>query len=545
MNVDDSKYPLLVSYRSKSRLTYRFLSSHSVNSLGTTMVNLVNLGAVEAILGENLTKWLLRLVVTLLIAAVWDYCCRPPPPAKTQTRPNSSTDTATTVSGDSTHPTALPANSRLLHDLDSGVLDELALEETVEAFVKEKQEVAKEEEIIPATEKQEKTPAQKETEASNSGSSNNSNSNIKEDEEKRLRAGPTSSIPSSSSPSLQRQPTPSPPVFRATTDDHPGLQAFWDWCNVETSLFRIYTVGRTDHVPVVPPYNPSSRRGQVSVHLRVTNGTDMTITVYWVNYKGREERKGNIRPGAVWTQTTWMEHPWVFREAAHISDDGTTDEQRVLLHYIPYTILPTLPESPTVDPEDPTVGMHQFTIRPLYTTTSPNPYSISIDDPTLPFPAEHGFNTPTACISWTLMHCRRMMEAQLLDISMYTTLIKYLTKIVQHPEVPKYRQIRIANPVFHRLWQSPVRGLLLAVGFVECGAYLELGSSASSGSGSSPLRRDRVQDAALLLFQVEQSQLLTLTGNANTAVTRQQPLGADGFGRAGWGRAGDMNMPDS
>jgi hypothetical protein len=187
--------------------------------------------------------------------------------------------------------------------------------------------------------------------------------------------------------------------------------------------------------------------------------------------------------------------------------------------------------------------MHQFTIRPpRLESTAKNPYSVSIDDPTLPFPAEHYLKTPTACISWTLMHCRRMAEAQLLDYgTMYTTLIKYLTKIVQHPEISKYRQIRIANPVFHRLWQTPVRGLLLAVGFVECGAHLELGC----GSDSSPLRRDRVQDVALLLFQVEQSQLLALNGNANSAVTRQQPMGADGFGRAGWGRAGGMNVPDS
>jgi hypothetical protein len=41
-----------------------------------------------------------------------------------------------------------------------------------------------------------------------------------------------------------------------------------------------------------------------------------------------------------------MEHPWVFREAAPVdtafAGDGTTDEQQVLVHYIPYTILPTL-----------------------------------------------------------------------------------------------------------------------------------------------------------------------------------------------------------
>jgi hypothetical protein len=537
----------------------------------------MNLGTVEAILGENMTKWLLRLVVTLLIAVVWDYCCRAPPPAKTKTRtppPATDSNTHTAVSGGGTrsNANATPAKSRLLRDLDDDVLDELVLEETVEPLVNEKQEVVKKKEIIPATEKQEKSLPSKQTEASNSDSSSNS----KEDksQERRRRDRPTSSKVASSVPSLPRQPPPPPlaPVFKAVTDDHPGLQAFWDWCNVEASLFRIYTVSRGDGVETVPPYNPSSRRGQVSVHLRVTNATSDTIAVYWVNYKGREEGKGMIRPGAVWAQTTWMEHPWVFRQAAgtDIVDDtpveGDGDEQSVLLHYIPYQILPTLPESPTVDPEDPTVGMHQFTIRPplrLETTatttnaaTNTNPFSVSIDDPTLPFPAEHYLKTPTACISWTLMHCRRMMEAQQLHPDSYTTLIKYLTKIVQHPATAKYRHIRIANPVFQRLWQTPVRGLLLAAGFVECGAHLELGSSGgtsgSSGDSSgtsdgdgttTPLRRDRVQDVALLLFQVEQSQ--SLTSGTNNSVAQQQPLGADGFGRAGYGRAGGMNDLDS
>jgi hypothetical protein len=88
--------------------------------------------------------------------------------------------------------------------------------------------------------------------------------------------------------------------------------------------------------------------------------------------------------------------------------------------------------------------------------------------------------------------------------------------------------------------------LLLAVGFVECGAHLELGSSGSASSERTPLRRDRVQDVALLLFEVEQSQSLTNTNaTANSAGARRQPLGADGFGRAGYGRAGGMNDLDS
>lgn len=504
----------------------------------------------EAVASENLTKWLLRVVVTLVIAAVWHYYCSPPAVWSQTQHPSSSS------SGSTTSANVTPAKSRLLREIDP-VPNELALEETVEAVVTEKKEVEKKERL-PAKETQDKSPPMKLADADASNTNTNTTSRPIKDEkspEKRQRDRPTPSTASPASASLvqqqhQNQQQQQPPPFQGTTNEHPGLQAFWDWCNVETSLFRIYTIGRTDNVPVVPPYNPSSRRGQVSVHLRVTNGcSDRTIAVYWVNFKGREEKKGDIRPDSVWVQTTWMEHPWVFRDAA-------TD--LILVHYIPYRILPTLADSPTVDPEDPTVGLHQFTIRPPKARATPvttslveeEPFIVSIEDPTLPFPAEDYLKTPTACIAWTLMHCRRMMDQ---DATSMMTLTKYLTKIVQYPDDSKFRQIRIANPVFSfHIWQTAARGLLLAVGFVERGAHVEL------GSGRTALSRDRVQDVALLLFQVEQSQLKlqlelqsqqtgnSINSNAATAVTRQQqPVGADGFGRAGWGRADGMNVPDS
>jgi hypothetical protein len=117
------------------------------------------------------------------------------------------------------------------------------------------------------------------------------------------------------------------------------------------------------------------------------------------------------------------------------------------------------------------------------------------------------------------------------------TLFKYLTNIVKSPEQVKYRQIRIRSPTFAPIWQSPMRGLLLAVGFVEEQAYAELGCD-------QPLPRERIQDLALLTYLLtEWKRKECLQSNSNHQI--EQPEGADGWGRAGFGRAGQMNLPNS
>jgi hypothetical protein len=106
----------------------------------------------------------------------------------------------------------------------------------------------------------------------------------------------------------QQQSKPPRPRMKATNNAHPGMDEFAYWYDVETSLFRIYTQTRKDGVDVVPPYVPHSHRGNVSIYLDVTNMTNHTINVFWVDYKGKQVLKGTMKPNHTWTQTTFIDH---------------------------------------------------------------------------------------------------------------------------------------------------------------------------------------------------------------------------------------------
>ena len=96
--------------------------------------------------------------------------------------------------------------------------------------------------------------------------------------------------------------------IKSNANNHPGLNGFSHWYEVETSLYRIYTLTRNDGIDVVPPYVPHSYRGNVSIFLHITNETNHTINVYWVDYKGKHIQKGQILSNQIWTQTTWIDH---------------------------------------------------------------------------------------------------------------------------------------------------------------------------------------------------------------------------------------------
>ena len=100
------------------------------------------------------------------------------------------------------------------------------------------------------------------------------------------------------------------PKIKATSNQHPGMEGFAHWYEVETSLYRIYTLAHRDpSIPTVPPYVPHSHRGNIPIELHVTNNTDRTINVFWVDFKGNYVPKGNIpRHNGVWKQTTWIDH---------------------------------------------------------------------------------------------------------------------------------------------------------------------------------------------------------------------------------------------
>jgi hypothetical protein len=256
---------------------------------------------------------------------------------------------------------------------------------------------------------------------------------------------------------------------------------------------------------------------QVEVALHVANRTNTVLKVFWVDYKGKHVQKGVIRPDNVWTQTTFMDHPWVFE-----AEDEETQTSIPYLYYIPYRVIPTTQEAPTLG-DDGSTGLHKFSI---VQAPPSSPYFCNIQDEIMPFPAQDTFHSPIPAITWTLQHMTRMMQS---NRYLVDTLQRYLNKIVEDPNQTKFRQIRIASQNFAPIWQSPMRGLLLAIGFVEQSAYAELGCA------NYALSRERIQEVALLSYLVN-------NWKDGQVAPEKQPEGADGYGRAGFGRAGSMNI---
>ena len=298
------------------------------------------------------------------------------------------------------------------------------------------------------------------------------------------------------------------PTIKSNHSGHPGLAGFNRWFDIESSLYRIYTIG-TVGTEVAPPFIPRSERGHVALKLEIQNSMHRAINVFWIDYKGKEVLRGTIHGNnGFFYQTTWIGHPWTFR---------FKDTNELVLHFIPYRVIPTTDTVPTTSPEEPDVGIHAFTLhRPK------NQEDVCcIQDPVFPM----DMHVPQQAVAWSFQHMSRHEY-------MYSeTLMKYLTNVVRYPKESKYRQIRTAGKIFYnQVWNTPGRGLLLAAGFVEEGAYAELGSM-------NPLPRDRVQELSTLLFYLEQWRRT----QEQQTVPNVQPTGADGGGRANFGRAGQIN----
>jgi PUB domain len=168
--------------------------------------------------------------------------------------------------------------------------------------------------------------------------------------------------------------------------------------------------------------------------------------------------------------------------------------------------------------------MHKFSLIP---SKANDPYLIGVDDTIMPHPASTHFFQPLHGITWTLTHMSRTLAP---DETSIVTLQRFLSNIINHPEIVKYRQLRIASRHVKPIWESPIRGLLLAVGFVEVYGYAELGCH------DLPLSPSRVQEVALLIH------LLREWVHKDNSFLTHQPQGAlDGFGRHGFGRAGAIN----
>ena len=188
--------------------------------------------------------------------------------------------------------------------------------------------------------------------------------------------------------------------------------------------------------------------------------------------------------------------------------------------------------APTVGGDGRT-GLFAFDVIESSETENSN-FWIGISDMILPYPSSKHFDTPLKAIHWTLQHLSRHSQAYRTDCFAVetATLQKYLLNIMDHPEIWKYRNLKLSSKHFCGIWNTPLRGLLLAVGFVEDRGYCSLGGC------DSPISPDKVQEIALLSYLLSE---WTRKASNNTILGEQQPIGAaDGYGRAGFGRAGAM-----
>lgn len=308
----------------------------------------------------------------------------------------------------------------------------------------------------------------------------------------------------------QMEPRPPTEIVRPklkSKAQHPGLGAFHIWHSAISDIYRSYTIGRTDGTTPALPIIPRSERGNVPVHLEVANATSDPFDVFWIDYKGNEEYKGSASPGSSWYQQTWIGHPWTFRAKGG----------RVLLHFVPFRVIQTTARAKTVNTHN--EGVQRFTILPA----SSNDFVCDIDDPIFPFPSTK-FKSPQKAFDWSCSHMER-------EGSSPRMLLKYLHNVLKNPDDPKYRQIRTANRTFwNGVWITAARGMLHALGFEEIGAYVEMGPEVGA------LPADRVNQVSRAVSTLEA--LLTEIEGSKSFIVRDQPEGADGFGRAGFGRVG-------
>ena len=392
-----------------------------------------------------------------------------------------------------------------------------------------------------------------------------------------------------------------PPIHLHTKAQHPGLEAYYHWKSTIMSLYRVYSIPLysypeiTDNNKIqnaVLPMHPSSERGQTAVYIEVTNMTSHKVAVYWVDYKGNEIYKGSMRSGATWNQTTYIGHPWTFRiETPNVVNDG--DERSVLLRYVPFRVVPSIQGAETVQRDhefpDSSVGRHAFALKNV-----PEGHGLIVggekwkpacivEDLILPEPPlvslhnEDGRSNGKSVIAahyilylklsifllkvliiisrssssesyeklmseiykeliWSYQQIQREEAASLgRGVSAAKILNKYLSNISIYPQEPKFRKLRVCNPIFmNNIYNTAARGVLLALGFEEHHGYFECG--AARGRMLTEDRTAMISDAMAMLFHVSRA------FENQKIVEMFQPVGADGFGRAGYGYAGSMNL---
>ena len=435
--------------------------------------------------------------------------------------------------------------------------------------------------------KEEEEPAAAdEVGVTNNGKAEKSPSNQKDDKADDEDA-PTSNHNSDTDTATQEEEEepadlpPAPVIELKSQTNHPGLHGYYNWLSTITSLYRIYAIPYYENSTISSsssssnnnnnynnatyhqahlPMHPSSERGNVPLYIEVTNLTSHnTISVYWVDYKGNEIYKGSMSRGGMWTQTTYIGHPWTFRIGTNNNDDDDNGgEENVLLRYAPFRVIPTIVGAETSRVDSNNEGIQKFTLRDvpnqyvLYNSETGRLYTpvVWVEDEMLPEPplklysdinndntTSFTTNEMNYAIQWSCQQIQRedaIYQGNGLISS--KNLLQYLKNICLNPDAAKYRKLRLGNRIFQStIYNTGARGVLLALGFEEHYGYLECGPGGEQPMLSSR-RIQQISDAMMIV-----NHTLKMIQDGTSSVV-QQPEGGDGYGRAGFGHAGGMNL---
>jgi hypothetical protein len=303
-----------------------------------------------------------------------------------------------------------------------------------------------------------------------------------------------------------------PPL--TSSKSHPGLSGFHLWMGAMADIYRSYAIGKKND-DIAIPILPRSERGQVQVDLHITNLMKEDIDVYWIDYKGKEMKKGSIRHSGngAYHVHTYVGHPWAFRRRS---------DEKLILHFVPYRVVPvTLLDVKALEAEnfDTSTGAYRFSIA------EPNAMSAyddicSVVDNIIPHPP-----TRIQSINHALeFSCQQMEREEALP----KVLLKYLHNIALNPNDSKFRQIKTNNKVFwNNIWINGGRGLLHALGFEERGAFIEMGPNSGTLPGE---RLKQLSNAIVMLEEL----IHDMEDGSRDQIVK--PPGTDGYtGRAGWG----------
>jgi len=303
-----------------------------------------------------------------------------------------------------------------------------------------------------------------------------------------------------------------PPMKSST--QHPGLQGFHIWMGAITDIYRMYSIGKINPSSIeVYPSTPQSERGRAPVEMQIQNWTSMSIEVFWIDFKGNEKKRGTLRPTHGSLQiTTWVGHPWIFREKR---------TGRMVLYYVPYRVIPVIASQVNGetkynndgndDDDDDRVSKHVFAITP----PSNDEDACGVKDTLMPYPP-----TRIQIVAHAIAFACQQIEREN-NPSTVTILLKYLRNILRYPSQAKYRQIRMGNKTFfHNVWCNGGRGVLEALGFQENGPMVEMGPRDGMF-----LPGDRVKDVSCAIVMLEELY------KDMVEMSIPQPQGADGSGR--------------